>query len=265
MTDGTDLSSTTEYLQKHNIAALMEGMLHELTVRMPEDPVDFLIDYLQEPCGPRVVVMGPPGAGKGTQSGLLARTLGVVHVCAADLLRDEIKAGTTGSQEADGFMKRGELVSDAYISGLVRDRLEKPDARRQGWLLDGFPRTRGQALALQLAGHIPAKVIVLECPDEVTITRIENRRFDPVAGVAYNMAVQPPTDPAILRRLVHMQEDTRAVIQVRLSEYYRNVKGVFQAYEAYGKGVVKINANRSVEVVQKEMLAAVSATTTPGK
>eukprot|EP00668_Euglena_longa_P041201 GGOE01054230.1.p1 GENE.GGOE01054230.1~~GGOE01054230.1.p1 ORF type:complete len:274 (-),score=42.81 GGOE01054230.1:236-1027(-) len=258
MMDGGDLSATSEYLQKHNIAAMLEGMLHELTVRMPNDPVDFLIELLQEPSGPRVVMLGPPGAGKGTQAALLARALGVIHVSAADLLREEIKAGTTGSQEAADYMKRGELVSDAYISGLVRERLEKSDTRRKGWLLDGFPRTRSQALALQLAGHIPSKVVLLECPDEVTTECIENRRFDPVAGVAYNIAVQPPTDPTIRARLVHMPEDTRAVIHVRLLEFRRNLKGVLQAYEACQKDIFKINGNRSVDLVHTELLAAVS-------
>lgn len=115
----------------------------------------------------RIVIGGAPASGKGTQCELILEKYGVVHISTGDLLRAEVEARTQRGQQAQQFMERGSLVPDEILIAMVKERLEQPDCRRRGWLLDGFPRTRAQALALQEAGILPDVFVLVDVPDDV--------------------------------------------------------------------------------------------------
>jgi len=155
----------------------------------------------------RLIFLGPPGAGKGTQAQLLAQQLGVPHIATGDILREAIAAGSELGQKAQAYVERGELVPDTLLADLIRERLNQPDAQ-QGWILDGFPRNVNQAQFLeQLLGELGQqydRVLNLDVPDEVLVERLlaRGRKDD--------------TEATIQRRLDVYREQTAALI-----DYYR--------------------------------------------
>jgi adenylate kinase len=194
-----------------------------------------------------VVLLGAPGAGKGTQAPVLARALEVPVLASGDLLRAAVAAGTQLGREADRYMSRGQLVPDETIVRVFLDRLEKPDAR-DGAILDGFPRTRVQAEALDRAlaeaGRLVDRTIFIDVQTEDLIKRMANRRICTANGHVYNLASNPPVNDAVCdidgSPIVQRPDDNEATVRARMSEqlpplldvvdYYRN-QGILQTVD----------------------------------
>lgn len=187
----------------------------------------------------RILFIGPPGAGKGTQAARLVEAFGIPHVSTGDMLRAAVKAGTPLGRQAASLMAEGKLVPDEVVVGIVRDRLAEPDAKK-GVLLDGFPRTVPQAEALDAmlaAEGTPLDVVVLlEVPDALIVERIVGRRSDPDSGRIYHLVFDPP--PAeLLPRLVHRKDDTEEAVRARLDAYHAQTAPLVPFYDA--KGLVR--------------------------
>jgi len=194
-----------------------------------------------------VVLLGAPGAGKGTQAPVLARSLGVPVLASGDLLRAAVAAGTPLGREADRYMSRGQLVPDETIVRVFLDRLERPDAR-EGAILDGFPRTRVQAEALDQAlaeaGRKVDRTILIDVSTEDLIRRMANRRICTANGHVYNLASNPPQHDLVCdldgSELIQRPDDNEATVRARMNEqippllevvdYYRD-KGVLQTVD----------------------------------
>lgn len=187
----------------------------------------------------RMILFGPPGAGKGTQAARLLERLGVAHLSTGDMLRAAVREGTELGLAADGFMKRGELVPDQLVCDLVVERLAKPDCAK-GFMLDGFPRTVPQAEALdrtlERAAITLDLVLVIEVPDDLIVDRITGRRTDPVTGTIYHMTFSPPP-PEVADRVVQRSDDTEAACRTRLAKYHAETRPVLPVYEP--RGIVK--------------------------
>ena len=138
----------------------------------------------------RLILIGPPGAGKGTQAAFIKEKFGIPQISTGDMLRAAVKAGTPLGLAAKEVMDKGQLVSDDIIIGLVKERLTQPDCAN-GFLFDGFPRTIPQAEALQAAGIPIDFVLEIAVPDEEIVTRMSGRRVDPVSGRTYHIKVDP--------------------------------------------------------------------------
>jgi len=184
----------------------------------------------------RLILVGPPGAGKGTQAAKLIERLGVPHLSTGDMLREAVKQGTELGKKAEGFMKSGGLVTDELVIPIVVERLQQPDCA-QGFILDGFPRTRPQAealdVALKAAGVALDAVAVIEVPDEFIVERITGRRQDPVTNTIYHMKFNPP--PAeIAARIVQRSDDTEEACRARLKKYHGETTPIVPFYEAQG-------------------------------
>jgi adenylate kinase len=183
-----------------------------------------------------MILVGPPGAGKGTQADGLARHFGVPHISTGDMFRAEVSEGTDLGQQVQELLELGELVPDPLVVEIVKHRLSKRDCRG-GFLLDGFPRTQPQAEALdrvlKAAGQSLDAVVLLEVPDDEVVQRISGRRLDPQTGVIYHVSHNPP--PAdIAGRLTQRSDDNEQTCRARLEKYHRETRAVIPHYERQG-------------------------------
>ncbi|MCA9537619.1 MAG: adenylate kinase [Myxococcales bacterium] len=210
----------------------------------------------------RMILIGPPGAGKGTQAARLVSRHGIPHISTGDMLRAAVKAGTKLGLEAEGYMKRGDLVPDAVVIGMVIERIAEPDAQA-GFMLDGFPRTRPQAEALDKAlaeaGVKLDAVVLIEVDDSLIVERITGRRSDPETGAIYHLKFNPP--PAeVADRLVQRKDDTEEACRARLFKYHSETAPVVPFYEAQGL-VARVDGVGTPDEVTDRLLAALKALT----
>jgi adenylate kinase len=206
----------------------------------------------------RMILVGPPGAGKGTQAARLIDSYGIPHISTGDMLRAAVKAGTELGQRADAHMKLGELVPDSLVIALVLERIQQPDCA-SGFMLDGFPRTTPQAEALDAAmtaaGIELDAVVLIEVPDELIEERIVNRRSDPETGRIYHLTYSPPTDEAVAARLVQRGDDVPVAVKARLEKYHAETEPIIPFYAA--KGLLKrVDGVSSPDEVETRIKAA---------
>ena len=205
-----------------------------------------------------LILLGAPGAGKGTQGSLLAERLGIPKIATGDILRLAVRAGTALGQEAKRFMDAGELVPDEVILGLVREVL-RAESAQNGAIFDGFPRTVVQAEALQrmlaAEGRALDAVVALEVPVEAIVERMSGRRTDPITGEVYHVRYNPP--PAqIADRVVQRPDDREETVRHRLKVYEAMTAPLVEFYERSGVPVHRVNGDRPIDEVQAEVLSA---------
>ena len=181
----------------------------------------------------RLILIGPPGAGKGTQAAFIKEKFGIPQISTCDMLREAVKAGTPLGLAAKEVMDKGQLVSDDIIIGLVKERLTQPDCAN-GFLFDGFPRTIPQAEALQAAGIPIDFVLEIAVPDEEIVSRMSGRRVDPVSGRTYHIKYNPPKvegkDDITGDPLIQRDDDKEEVVLKRLSVYHAQTEALVKFY-----------------------------------
>ncbi|MGK4581299.1 adenylate kinase [Kitasatospora sp. HPMI-4] len=211
----------------------------------------------------RIVLVGPPGAGKGTQAHVLAKTLSIPHISTGDLFRANISQGTPLGLEAKAYMDEGRLVPDEVTIGMAKDRMLQPDAAN-GFLLDGFPRNLGQAKALDefLAeqGIGLDGVLDLEVPEEEVVKRIAGRRLCRKDGAhVFHVVYNPPAAEGVCDEcggeLYQRSDDTEAAVRVRLEEYHSKTEPIIGYYGDQGL-LVTISALGKVDEVTERAVAA---------
>ena len=180
---------------------------------------------------PKLIIAGAPAAGKGTQCEKIKEAFGVVHLSTGDMLRAAVKDGTPLGIKAKEFMDAGQLVPDELIIDVVCDRLKQEDCCKNGWLLDGFPRTKSQADALKKAGMIPDCFVLLDVPEEVLVERVTGRRTDPETGKIYHMSYSPPPTEEIASRLIQRSDDTAEKVSLRFQDFENNINAIKSSYE----------------------------------
>ena len=210
----------------------------------------------------RLILLGPPGAGKGTQANLLCKRFGIPQISTGDMLRAAIKAGSALGKEAKKVMDAGHLVSDAIIVELVKNRLRKADCK-PGYLFDGFPRTIPQAEAMHEAGIALDHVLEIDVPDEEIITRISGRRVHPGSGRVYHVRFNPPKeegrDDASGEPLVLRDDDREDTVRERLQVYRAQTRPLVEYYRRLcPEKYRKISGLGSVAEVTERALAALS-------
>lgn len=202
-----------------------------------------------------VVLLGAPGAGKGTQAEKMIETWGIPHISTGDILRKAVSAGTPLGLQAKRFMDAGELVPDFVVIGLVKSRLSEPDAEK-GFILDGFPRTDAQAEALDRAlGELGRKldaVVSIDVARDVIVKRLTSRRTCKECGKIYSLIADPPADPikcdACGGELYLRDDDTVETVTNRLAVYDRSTAPLVDYYRA--KGLLReIDGDRPVDQV----------------
>ena len=181
----------------------------------------------------RLILLGPPGAGKGTQANFIKEKFGIPQISTGDMLRAAVKAGTPLGIEAKKVMDSGGLVSDDIIIGLVKDRLKEADCQ-SGYMFDGFPRTIPQAEAMKAAGVPIDFVLEIDVPDEEIIGRMSGRRVHVASGRTYHIKFNPPKvegkDDETGEALIQRDDDKEETVKKRLDVYHAQTKPLVAYY-----------------------------------
>lgn len=186
----------------------------------------------------RLILLGPPGAGKGTQAAFIRQRHGIPQISTGDMLRAAIAAGTALGAEARKRMDVGQLVPDEVVVELVAERLKQPDCAK-GYLFDGFPRTLPQAAAMRAAKVALDFVLEIDVPDRDIVARMDGRRVHLASGRSYHVVFNPPQvegrDDATGEPLVQREDDKAATVKKRLDVYHGQTKPLVAWYEAWSK------------------------------
>ncbi len=209
----------------------------------------------------KIIMLGAPGAGKGTQADMICNKYNVPHISTGDIFRANIKNGTELGQKAKGYMDAGELVPDSLVVDLVIDRIHQDDCEN-GYVLDGFPRTIPQAEALDKAlaesGEAVDYAINVDVPDENIVTRMSGRRACVKCGATYHIKYNAPATEGICdncgSELIQREDDKPETVLNRLSVYHEQTQPLIDYYD--GKGIVKnIDGTQDLEAVFADIIA----------
>lgn len=209
----------------------------------------------------RIILLGAPGAGKGTQAQFIMQQYGIPQISTGDMLRAAVKAGTTLGLQAKELMDAGKLVTDELVIALVKERISQNDCKN-GFLLDGFPRTEPQADAMKAAGINVDYVLEFDVPDEVIVDRMSGRRVHAGSGRVYHIKYNPPKvdniDDISGEPLTIRKDDAQDIVTKRLVEYHQLTKPLITYYQNEAKvgntKYVKIDGTKPVAIVTKELL-----------
>lgn len=209
-----------------------------------------------------LLIMGPPGAGKGTQAEVLVKELNITHISTGDMFRAAIKEGTEMGKKAKSFMDKGELVPDEVVIGMVKERLSQPDCK-QGFLLDGFPRTVEQAKALDSTlATLDIKmdgVINIVVPLEKLMARLTGRRVCKGCGASYHVLFNPPKAEgkcnSCAGELYQRSDDNEESVGTRLKAYEDNTKPLIDYYDAKGI-LLNVNGDQEIKKVLDDIVSA---------
>ncbi|XP_028312249.1 adenylate kinase 8 [Gouania willdenowi] len=228
------------YNDTHHVIDLVQSLLCSLVLEQPDDPISFLMKVLKKSSEntPSVIILGPPSVGKHTVAKRLSSELKAVHVT-TDSLLDQLD---------------GDQGDNDFLLQLLQKRLKEPDCFNTGWVLEGFPQTRLQALTLQQAGVIPAHVVFLQAPEDVLFQRGHGRLVDPVTGDIYHQTFIQPANDVIAGRLQEGRSLSEEEHQLALQRYHTEVTGLMSAYQ---HSLKVINADQPQEDVYQQVLSFV--------
>lgn len=209
----------------------------------------------------KIILLGAPGAGKGTQAQFLTKKYDIPQISTGDMLRAAIKAGTEMGKMAKEAMDTGKLVTDEIIIGLVKDRIAEDDCKN-GFLLDGFPRTIPQAEAVTAAGIEIDACIEIDVPDEEIVKRMSGRRVHQNSGRTYHLVYNPPKiegkDDETGEELIQRPDDKEEIVKDRLNVYHDQTQPLVDYYQAQANKVenlqyIRVDGTEDISVVQEKI------------
>lgn len=209
----------------------------------------------------KLILLGAPGAGKGTQAEVICEKLGIPAVSTGNIIREAVKNGTPMGAKAKSYMEKGALVPDDVVIGIIKERLAQDDCKG-GFILDGFPRTVPQAEALDTMGVAIDRVVEISVPDEAIEKRLGGRRVCGSCGSSYHMEHKPPKQEGVCDKcggeLILRKDDQPETIRDRLKVYHDQTEPLKDFYQ--GKGILRVvDGQAGIENTTKQVLAALEA------
>lgn len=217
----------------------------------------------------RLILLGPPGAGKGTQAGFICERFGIPQISTGDMLRAAVAADSPLGREAKAAMDAGELVSDGVIIGLVKERIARPDCA-EGFLFDGFPRTVRQAEAMRDAGVVLDAVVEIVVPDDEIVRRMSGRRVHLASGRTYHVVFNPPkvvgVDDITGEPLIQRDDDREETVRHRLETYHAQTEILASFYQdmersgdANAPRLIRVDGTAAIDSVRDAILEELAA------
>jgi adenylate kinase len=250
------LEAQATYAEQHGVFQLFEGLLQDLLIHKPDDPIAHLVGALGKTAVPRVIVFGAPSTDTTFQCKTIASSRSLVHVAADSLWLEASAAGTEAGLAAKALKDAGEDVPSELTQRLVMDKLASPECSSRGWVLESFPTTASEAHAMLTSGLLPTRVVEIFVDDAEVKRRLVGRRIDPVGNVVYNVHQAPPADPEVLARLVHRPEDAEERVMKRLLSY-RYAAGPMHA--AFAQTLVTIDGARSNDAIAADIAPTITS------
>ena len=204
----------------------------------------------------KLIMFGPPGAGKGTQTDILCRRYGIQKISTGDAMREVIRSGSELGQQVKGLMDQGKFVPDEIVTEIIRDRVSSPDCAN-GFILDGFPRNLAQAEALLNMGIRMNKALLINVPDEVLVERVQGRVVCSKCGASYHVTNNPPQEEGVCDKcggcLEARSDDRPETVRARLKTYHELTDPVVDFYR--GRGILsEIDGTADIETATAEIL-----------
>ncbi|XP_043842996.1 adenylate kinase 8 [Dromiciops gliroides] len=218
-----------KYGEQHHIFEMMQVMLQELLIHQPEEPIQFMLNHLQRDNDtvPRIFILGPPASGKTTIAMWLCKHLNATLITLQNLIWNEFSVLAAAAIQ---IYEANQSIPDSLLMKLLEERMEKDECISKGWIMDGIPETREQALMIQTSGISPRHVIVLSAPDTVLIERNLGKRIDPYNGEVYHTTFDWPSEPEVQNRLRAPLGISEEETAKRLMEYHRNINRILPSY-----------------------------------
>ncbi|KAJ3410260.1 Adenylate kinase 8 [Chytridiales sp. JEL 0842] len=233
-------SSFAEYADSHELFDLFERLVTQMLIDRPQDPLQWMIDEIQKPVVPAIVVYGPPSAGHSVICEKIAKAHDAIHISTGNLLQTAIEKQTAMGVQAKPYIERGNLVPDQLMLSLVTQRLKEADVLARGYVLEGFPRTREQAMQMQMKGILPSHFVCIDVPDAIIINHVTQIRIDPETRTTYHLQTNPPPadNPEINARLIQRASHTEPMIKAKLAQFRRHYSGVTSCFSKNGRRFV---------------------------
>ncbi|XP_064649202.1 adenylate kinase 8-like [Lineus longissimus] len=222
------------YSERHGIFELYKRLMEQLLLTKPDDPIPFLIDLLKRDNDdvPQVIILGPPASGKHTIGKMVCNRLRTAHLTLKTLI---LEASNDLKRKAEDFVRKKEAIPTALWLQIIKERLKLFDCVKKGWVLEGFPQTRDQAMALQAEGIYPKHFVILDAPDTVLIERAAGKRVDPKTGDVYHVTFDWPNNPEVESRLEEVTGNPEEEIIEQLIVYHRHIDGIMSSFEPVQK------------------------------
>lgn len=245
MSTGELSEEAVAYLEEKHIKSLLEELFHDVLVHLPDNPLEFLLKALEGKTSLRLMIVGPFGSGKRTQSRRIAEKYGAVVVYADDVFREEMAKDTEEGKEIARCLKERATLPNDLAAELIIRRLRMEDAVRNGWILVGFPQTRSQALHLQTAGISPVLLVMLHVSTEVAVQRCVERHEDPTVERTHRR--EEESSPRGVQEAPLGEDDMSLAAVVRRWKYFDARRD--EITECYEPFFVSIEGDRPVDVV----------------